>query len=220
MVDDFEVPGCSYIDLEQAVIDFAKDVIPQKRFIDFINGELPITKVLEVYFCRKYNYAVEYVKDDEISERHDAETDISKRIIRLRESDMTQEELRGRIIMSIYHEISHVVLGHIPYALLAAEKVARGNNKKIPIYNSGEWQAEAGASAFAMPFPSVCMLIVHANKEQLSDYYIISELMKRFHVSYDAAAKRLSNVRKFIFGKGKGQWLFDKWMEIRRSLIC
>ena len=220
MADDFEVPGCSYIDLELAVIDFVKDVIPQKCFIDFINGELSIAKVLEVYFSKEYDYAVQYVEDNEIPARHDAETDISKRIIYLRESDMSKDELKGRIIMSIYHEISHVVLGHTPYALLASEKVARGNNKKIPIYNSAEWQAEAGASAFAMPFPSVCMLIVHANKEQLPDYYIISELMKRFHVSYDAAAKRLSNVRKFIFGKGKGQWLFDKWKEIRRSLIC
>ena len=220
MADDFEVPGKAYIDLELAVLRFARDVIPPIDFKKFIDGTLPSKRILEVYFCEKYDYYVEYVEGWAISLNHDAETDINNRIMYFRNEDMTKEVLKGRIVMSIYHEISHVILGHTAYASAISGKVARGNYNRIPIFRSAEWQAEAMASALAMPFPATLKLIIYAKRNRLSDEFITSELVDMFHVSRTAAMKRISNIRVFIINKGKALWLLENWNELERSLVC
>ena len=219
MADDFEVPGKSYLSLELDAIGFIRTVIPSKHYDDFIKGKLPIKKILEVYFLEAYRYYIEYTEDWEIPLNHDAETDINNRTIYFRYSDMKRKIIHGRIVMSIYHEISHVILGHAHYATINAGKIAR-KNKNIPTFCSAEWQAEALASALSMPFPIVLSLIVYANRHALSDKSIVSELSRRFHVSEAAAVKRIANVREFIIEKGRATWLLEKWRELERSMAC
>ena len=212
MGDDFEVPGRSYFDIEKEAFASMVAIMPPQYWEMYINGEASIKRILEVYFSRSKDFAIEYVEDDEISPRHDAETDIELRVIYLRDSDMGKKTLCGRIILSIYHEMGHVLLGHLPYAVRRAAR----SRLRIPVFCSAEWQAEAFASAAAMPYPTVFNLIIDAQKLRFSDNFIINCLQSRYRVSRKAAIKRIENVRKLI-AEGKGMKLYFMWQSVKNK---
>lgn len=89
-----------------------------------------------------------------------------------------------RATFTISHELGHIVLAH-------KRTINREHAAAIPIFQNSEWQANAFASEFAMPLPSI----------QELGLFTPQQISKYFGVSLQAAEIRLEKLLKVKHGK-------------------
>ena len=114
-----------------------------KKYVD-------VTWILERLDVLDSEYSYEIVDDDELGAAVQAQTDILKDTIYIKESvyeDAIQNNGRDR--MTIAHEILHLIL-HQPVALTLYRRT-----DDLPIYKNPEWQAECFAGELLMPYDQI-----------------------------------------------------------------
>lgn len=114
-----------------------------KKYID-------ITWVLERLYILNSKYSYEIVTDDQLEAGVQAQTDIKKNSIYIKESVYEGAiQNNGRDRMTIAHEILHLIL-HQPNVLTFYRRI-----DDLPAYKNPEWQAECFAGELLMPYKQV-----------------------------------------------------------------
>lgn len=142
---------------------------------------LRILDVLSIMWLDKgFNYQI--VEDDDtrfLSPDEEAKTDILSGTIYIKRHvyDQAYYNSGGRAIFTIAHEIGHFVLHKMMNKIIFARNEANANVWK----GDPEWQADAFASEFLMPYEG-CI--------NLTDY----EIMRKYGVSKSAASYRYDEI--------------------------
>jgi Zn-dependent peptidase ImmA (M78 family) len=115
-----------------------------------LNGQIrfPVVEFLEIMEEIFPGFSKEIVSDHELPDKH-AETDITNKVIRVRESVYDAAcDGSGRDRMTIAHEI-----GHYLFIVVNSVSLARSFDKDeaIPAYMDPEWQAKCFAGELLMP---------------------------------------------------------------------
>ena len=114
-----------------------------KKYVD-------VTWILERLDVLDSEYSYEIVDDDELGAAVQAQTDILKDTIYIKESVYEGAiQNNGRDRMTIAHEILHLIL-HQPVALTLYRRT-----DDLPIYKNPEWQAECFAGELLMPYDQI-----------------------------------------------------------------
>lgn len=127
-----------------------------------------ITRVLERLNLIIPNVTIEIIPDDKLGVDVQAQTDVEKNIIYIKESVYNgAAENNGRDRMTLAHEISHLLLHH-PSVLTFYRKNKNAYSSKL--YTNPEWQAECFGAEFLMPY----LKIKEMSEEEISKYCKVS----------------------------------------------
>lgn len=121
--------------------------------------------------------------DDEIFyDKEEAYTDVTTGIIYIKESVVEQacRRLYKRGAFTLIHELGHYLLH---YLQSDARLTRISDDTNVPAYCDPEWQADAFASEFLMPFEEC----INMDKE---------EIRKTYHVSRTAAEVRYNKIQE------------------------
>lgn len=114
-----------------------------KKYVD-------VTWILEKLDVLDSEYSYEIVDDDQLEAGVQAQTDIIKNTIYIKESVYEGAiKNNGRDRMTIAHEILHLIL-HQPVALTLYRRT-----DDLPVYKNPEWQAECFAGELLMPYDQI-----------------------------------------------------------------
>lgn len=114
-----------------------------KKYVD-------VTGILERLDILDSEYSYEIVDDDQLGTGVQAQTDIIKNTIYIKESVYEGAiKNNGRDRMTIAHEILHLIL-HQPVALTLYRRT-----DDLPVYKNPEWQAECFAGELLMPYDQI-----------------------------------------------------------------
>ena len=118
-------------------------IATDKKYID-------ITRVLERLDVLDSEYSFEIVLDKELKSGVQAQTDVTKNTIYIKESVYECAiQNNGRDRMTIAHEILHLIL-HQPASLTLFRRT-----DDLPLYKNPEWQAECFAGELLMPYEQI-----------------------------------------------------------------
>jgi Zn-dependent peptidase ImmA (M78 family) len=143
-----------------------------------VSGERNIIDILDIRLPKLLpTFSLVVLEDWELPNEY-ARTYPEYSVIQVRESVYEGARSRNsRDRFTLAHEIGHLFLhrGVVAYA--------RSNSQHKP-YEDSEWQADAFAAEFLMPYDEVMML------------NSVEEIMERFNVSYQAASHRWDKIKK------------------------
>lgn len=118
-------------------------IATDKKYID-------ITWVLERLDVLDSNYSFEIVPDEQLEAGVQAQTDVTKNTIYIKESVYEGAiQNNGRDRMTIAHEMLHLIL-HQPASLTLFRRT-----DDLPLYKNPEWQAEYFAGELLMPYDQI-----------------------------------------------------------------
>lgn len=114
-----------------------------KKYVD-------VTWVLERLNVLDSKYSFEIVSDEQLELGVQAQTDVTKNTIYIKESVYEGAiQNNGRDRMTIAHEILHLIL-HQPVTLTLYRRT-----DDLPVYKNPEWQAECFAGELLMPYDQI-----------------------------------------------------------------
>lgn len=141
----FEAVPESRADLRRLAKEVRKElgIASDKKYID-------ITWVLERLDVLDSEYSYEIVTDDELDEGVQAQTNVMKNTIYIKES-VYEGAIQniGRDRMTIAHELLHLIM-HQPASLILYRR-----DDDLPVYKNPEWQAECFAGELLMPYDQI-----------------------------------------------------------------
>lgn len=160
--------------------DLRLAAIKLRRNFGFEDDE-PVDPVRILELLGIFNSDFEIVSVEEMGDRH-GDTQLMKRVVRIRE-DVYEGAVqgRGRDRFTICHEIAHLFLHS---SLCENVSLARMDERSIPIYKNPEWQADAFAAEFMMPYG------------ELKSGMTVDEVMRTYGVSRAAAECQLRHCWK------------------------
>lgn len=126
------------------------------------NKYVDVTKVLELMADYYPDFSFEVLEDNAFEEGVQAESDIDKHVIYIKESVYEGAiKNNGRDRMTIAHEIFHIMLHQRSTLVLYCK-----DSDSIKRYENPEWQAECFAGEFLMPYSKIKNMSVQDISEQ------------------------------------------------------
>lgn len=171
----------SYDSIFEVKPESRKDLRALARDVRLLLGINPcqlyidITRVLEKISELDPNFSFEIVDNDELKYDVQAQTDIVKDKILIKES-VYMGAIRnvGRDRMTIAHELLHLIL-HQPSSLTLYRR-----NGEIPIYKNPEWQAECFAGELLMPYER----IKNMSESEIVDKCKVSQIAAHYQLTH------------------------------------
>lgn len=151
---------------------------------DFINAP-KLFDALSILFAKEgldFDYRIMPDDSEIFDNKEEAFTDMSSGIIYIKESVMEQACRRSyrRGAFTLIHELGHYLLHYLQNDV----KLARvSNDEYVPPYRDPEWQADAFASEFLMPYDECLNLDIEC-------------IRKIYHVSRSAAEVRYNKIQE------------------------
>jgi len=185
------VKARSTVEIEYKAMAFLKLTYPDllKKPAPFPGaGFFDSGKITEIL---NYDYGIENLNDAE------AYTDFDNKRLVLNKN--VYEGLHTgcpRALFTLAHEISHIILhsNEIRYRIFNNCQLNKLNRSKIITYRDPEWQANAGAAALLMPWPTMLNII----KEKKLNLF---EMATKYNVSYTAASIRMAKYDEYLSKK-------------------
>lgn len=136
---------------------------------------IDVTRVLEKISELDPNFSFEIVDDDKLESGVQAQTDIVKDKILVKES-VYKGAIKniGRDRMTIAHELLHLIL-HQPSSLTLYRR-----NDKIPTYKNPEWQAECFAGELLMPYEKIKTM----SEPEIVDKCKVSQIAAHYQLTH------------------------------------
>ena len=151
------------------------DFVDMAKLFDYLSNRFAMGGL-------KFDYRVMSDDDNSFENKEEAFTDMSSGIIYIKESVMNEACRRSfrRSSFTLAHELGHYLLHYVQDNV----RLTRiSDNLSVPTFCDPEWQADAFASEFLMPYDQCLKMSVE-------------EIRKTYHVSRKAAEVRYDKIHK------------------------
>ena len=165
-MDLYETDAMSRIDI--------RNYACQLRKAFDVEGKLyfPVCEILEIFPQICPECTVEICEDTELDECTHATTDITNKVIKIKQSVYDGAVSgNGRDRATVLHEICHYLL----LVINSMSLTRKFTKKKLPAYKDPEWQAKALAGELMMP-------------QNLIKDFSVSEIVEKCGVSFESAS--------------------------------